>query len=66
MAHGHYYNPVCGSDGKTYKTECQLKKRACRRETSLTVAYRGHCQSKFQFKSKILLDSFFFFLVLTV
>lgn len=45
MAHGHYYNPVCGSDGKTYKTECQLKKRACRRETSLTVAYRGHCQT---------------------
>lgn len=38
---------VCGTDNKTYKNECQLKKRACRQENpNLVVAYKGHCQSK--------------------
>ena len=38
---------VCGTDNKTYKNECQLKKRACRQENpNLVVAYKGHCQSE--------------------
>ncbi|CAO1360750.1 unnamed protein product [Diamesa serratosioi] len=43
---------VCGADNKTYKNECQLKKRACRQENpNLVVAYKGHCQNSCKFMS---------------
>lgn len=38
--------PVCGSDGRSYRNICRLKKRACRKKSpSLMVAYSGICQN---------------------
>ncbi len=36
------YDPVCGSDGVTYTTECFLSLAACQ-NPSLTIASRGPC-----------------------
>ncbi|CAF0752008.1 unnamed protein product [Adineta ricciae] len=36
--------PVCGTDNQTYKTVCDLNKKACRTRENLTVAYTGECQ----------------------
>lgn len=38
---------VCGTDGRSYKNTCRLRKKACRkRNLNLAVAYYGTCQSK--------------------
>lgn len=43
--------PVCGTDGKTYSSECELQRVACDRlETKLPrlhVAFNGECGEKF-------------------
>ena len=36
-------DPVCGSDGKTYKSECELKRVSCNQQKPLKVKKKGRC-----------------------
>ncbi|KAF0735432.1 hypothetical protein LEN26_009096 [Aphanomyces euteiches] len=38
-------DPVCGSDGTTYSSACDLKIAACTTKQNLTVVSKGECQS---------------------
>ena len=41
------YEPVCGSNGKTYANKCKLESEACKSRVSLRLAYRGECKGNY-------------------
>jgi hypothetical protein len=34
---------VCGSDGRTYRSECVLRRESCHRKFTIVISYRGSC-----------------------
>ena len=37
------YSPVCGDDGKTYATQCELERVTCERKMKVRVVKREAC-----------------------
>lgn len=37
---------VCGADGNTYRSLCEIKQKACMNGRAIPVAYRGPCSGK--------------------
>ena len=40
---GIAYDPVCASNGKTYKNMCRLERENCFAETKIVELYKGEC-----------------------
>lgn len=40
---------VCGVDGNTYRSSCELKRLACMIGRSIAIAHKGSCKGKIEF-----------------
>ena len=38
------YDPICGSDGRTYPNRCALDKETCESNSQLSAIHAGNCE----------------------
>ena len=43
-------SPVCGSDGKTYENECEVRIKSCKTEALVKISHKGQCGKKIRFR----------------
>lgn len=53
-------DPVCGTNGKTYESECKLKAESCAEGIDVTTKHNGVCGMKITTKNMLSLTCFLF------